>query len=229
MSRRPGIRLPRAAALGLAALLPLVCGAAGRAVPRWWDIEVVLAAKGRYSVTERGTAYTGEYSLREAWGGSMERDQDDYRLFHSRQERLEWTFREEAGAGDSVRTVTEKDFPAGPSFRVIYVLKDGRLVRFSIVVDDFAVPKSAPAGAFELALPRSRGYAPGPGAPLYDDQVSEGTNEIAVEEKDLLEGLVERVFRWEWKGYQPSPATGSAVALFNVHEAEVRIRVTPRY
>ena len=56
MSRRPGIRLPRAAALGLAALFPLVCGAAGRAVPRWWDIEVVLAAKGRYSVTERRSA-----------------------------------------------------------------------------------------------------------------------------------------------------------------------------
>jgi hypothetical protein len=229
MKRRAGAFILRAAAFGLAALVPLVSPAADQNAPKWWDIKVCVIAKGRYSLTEGRSTYAGEYLLRGTWLGSMEKDQDDYRLFHARQETLEWKFLEKADSGGLTKTLTEKDCPAGPSFRINYVLKEDRLIRFFIVVENFPVPKNGPAGGFELILPQSKSDLPGPGALSYDDNISKGSNDVALEEKAVQSGPAERVFRWEWKGYQPSPVPESAVALFNSHQAEIRIRVTPRY
>ena len=228
MKRQAGARSLGAAAFGLAALIPIITPAEGRNVPKWWDIEVRLTTKGRYSLTQGGTAYSGEYVLKETWWGNMEKDQDDYRLFHSRQETVEWKFLENAVSGGITKILTEKDCPDGPSFRINYVLRENNLVRFFIVVENFPVPKNVPAGGFE-PVQEDAFRGPDPGPLPYDGNVSRGSNDVALEEKAVLSGPVERVFQWEWKGYQPPPVPESAVALFNFHQAEVRISVTPRY
>jgi hypothetical protein len=229
MKRQAGARSLCAAAFGLAALIPIVSPAEGRNPPKWWDIEVRLTTKGRYSLTEGGTAYSGEYVLRETWWGNMEKDQDDYRLFHARQETLEWKFLEKADSGGLKKILTEKDCPAGPSFRINYVLRENNLVRFNIGVDDFPVPRNGARAEFNLLLPRSKTDAQNVAALPYDGNISRGSNDVVLEEKAILSGPVERMFQWEWKGYQPPPVPESAVALFNFHQAEVSISVTPRY
>jgi hypothetical protein len=229
MRRRSGIAFPGAVALGLAVLLAAASAARPQPVPRWWDIEVRLTAKGRYSLTEGGTAYAGDYLFREAWWGSMEKDEDDYRLFHARREILDWKFQEKAEARGAATTLTEKDCPAGPSFRINYVLKDAGLIRFFIVVDEFPVPRNPARARFDLLLPRSKTDGPDAGALPYDGNVTRGSNDIAVEEKAIRKGPTERVFLWEWKAYQPGPVPESGVVLFNSHQAEIRITVTPRF
>jgi hypothetical protein len=82
---------------------------------------------------------------------------------------------------------------------------------------------------FDLILPASKKEEGGFSPSGYDASVARGSNELVFGEKTIRTGPAERTFRWEWKRYQPSSGREIAVVLFDSHEAEVKIAITPRY
>lgn len=197
--------------------------------PRWWDVELGLTVKGQYSVREADAAYTGDYLFKAAWSGSMEKDDSDYLLYHSGCETLRWEAQEKVASKSGIKVHTEKDFDDRPVFRMNYVLNENGILRFNFIVEGFPVPRSGAGEKFGLLLPASKTEEGGLSPSGYDVSVAEGSNEIAVEEKTIRTGPIERTFSWEWKRYEPSFRPGVNVVLFNDHRADVKITITPRF
>ena len=225
--RDPKAFLPRsAAAFGLAALVFLPAPALPRDGPAWWDVRIRLETRGRYALPPDATDVSGEYAYEALWSGSMERDGPDYILYHASLETVRWEMKERSGRKDGDRGfLTEKDFPVRPVLRMNYVLGEEGRLRFFFTVEGFPVPRNDSPDKFALILPCSRKES---GAAGYDDAVSEGSNDVSLDEKELGKGPAKRVFRWAWKRYQPSSAPPPAGPLFNTHEAKVTLTITPR-
>src|SRR5512136_1301158 len=66
--------------------------------PAWWDVRMVVTARGEYTVKGGRTPIAGEYACRASWEGRLESDGEDFLLIHLRSEVLEWRLRETAGA-----------------------------------------------------------------------------------------------------------------------------------
>jgi len=226
--RFPKIALPRSvAALGLAALVFLPGPAPAGDGPAWWDVRIRIEARGRYAVTRDGTDVAGEYAYEAVWTGAMEKDDVDYLLYHASFETVRWEMKERAGRDADVKLLSEKDLPVRPAFRMNYVLGEKGRLRFFFTVEGFPVPLSDFPEKFVLVLPCSRNESPASSAADYDDAVTEGSNDVSLDEKDLRKGPSKRVFRWAWKRYQPSSAQPPAGPLLNTHEAKVTLTITP--
>jgi hypothetical protein len=216
------------AALGLAALVFLPSrGIPGWDGPAWWDVRIRLEARGRYAVTRDATDFSGEYAYEALWSGSMERDGPDYILYHASLETVRWEMKERSGQDGATGLLTEKDFPVRPVFRMNYVLAEGGRLRFFITVDGFPVPRNDSPEKFALILPCSRKEPAASIGAGYDDAISEGTNDVSLEEREIRNGPAKHVFRWAWKRYQPSSAPPPAGPLLNAHEAKVTLTITP--
>jgi hypothetical protein len=227
--RFPRAFLPRiVAALGLAAPAFLAAPAPAGDGPAWWNVRIRLEARGRYAVTQNAEDFSGEYAYEALWSGSMGRDGSDYILYHASLEILRWEIEERSGRDGAGGLLSEKDFPVRPVFRMSYVLgEDGRL-RFFFTVEGFPVPRGDSPEKFALTMPCSRKDAAAlTAAADYDDAVSEGSNDVSLDEKELRNGPAKRVFRWAWKRYQASSAPPPAGPLLNIHEAKVTLTVTP--
>ena len=226
--RFPKIALPRSvAALGLAALVVLPGPAPAGDGPAWWDVRIRIEAQGRYAVTRNATDVAGEYAYEAVWTGVMEKDDVDYLLYHASFETVRWEMKERTGSDADAKLLSKKDSPVRPVFRMNYVLCEGGRLRFFFTVEGFPVPRSDSPEKFALILPCSRKESPASTAAGYDDAVSGGSNDVSLDEKDLRKGPSKRVFRWAWKGYQPSSAPPPAGPLFNTHEAKVTLTLTP--
>jgi hypothetical protein len=197
--------------------------------PQWSDVEINLTVKGQYSIREEGTVYAGDFLFETTWSGTMEKDDDDYILYHTDSEILRWEVREKIATGGDQKVLTEKDFGGGPMFRMDYVLNENGVLRFVFVVDGFPVPRGGIGEKFDLILPASKKEGGGLSPSGYDASVVKGSNEVVFEEKMVRAGPAERAFQWEWKRYQPSSGPGVPVVLLNTHAAEVKIAITPRY
>lgn len=195
--------------------------------PRQWDIELRLAATGRYSVRDADAACAGEFLYEATWSGSMEKDDADFLLYHSGAETLRWEAHEEVSSGGEQRVLTEKDFDDRPEFRMNYVLNENGVLRFDFIVDGFPVPRGGSGEKFDLILPASKKEGGGASPYGYDDFVTKGSNEVVIEEKIVLSGAAERTFHWEFMRYQPSSGPATPTVLFNSHNAEVKIAITP--
>ncbi len=231
--RFPKIALPRSVAvLGLAALVFLPAPVPSRGVPgwdgpAWWDVRIRLETRGRYAVTRDTTDFSGEYAYEALWSGSMEGDGPDYILYHASLETLRWEMKERSGRDGAGGFLSEKDFPIHPVFRMNYVLgKAGRLC-FFFTVEGFPVPRNDSPEKFALILPCSRKEFPASSAAGYDGAVSEGSNDVSLDERELRNGPVEQVFQWEWKRYTPSSAPSPAGPLYHTHTVMVTLTVSP--
>jgi len=225
--RFPKFSLLRSVAcLGLA-VLAFLPAAAGDG-PGWWNVRIRLETRGRYALTRDATEFTGEYAYESVWTGSMERDDPDYLLYHASLETVRWEMKERSGRDGSGALLSEKDFPVRPVFRMNYVLfEEGRL-HFFFIVEGFHVPRSDSPEKFALILPCSRKESSASATAGYDGAVSEGSNDVSLDAKELRDGPFKRVFRWTWKRYQPSSAPPPAGPLLNTHETKVTLFVTPR-
>jgi hypothetical protein len=225
--------LPRTvASLGLAALVFLPPPVPSRDTPgwerpAWWDVRIRLETRGRYAVTQDMTDFSGEYAYEALWSGIMEGDGPDYILYHASPETLRWEMKERPGRDGAGGILSEKDFPVHPVFRMNYVLGEAGRLRFFFTVEGFPVPRNDSPEKFALILPCSRKESPASSAAGYDAAVSGGSNDISLDERELRNGPIESVFRWEWKRYTPSSAPPPAGPLFNTHEARVTLTITP--
>lgn len=232
--RFPELSLPRSvAALVLAALAVLPASARSRDTPgwdspAWWDVRIHLETRGRYALTRDTTDFAGEYAYESVWTGSMEKDDLDYLLYHASLDTVRWEMKERSGRDGLGVLLSEKDSPLRPVFRMNYVLGEEGRLRFFFTVEGFPVPRNDSPEKFALILPCSRKESAASAAAGYDDAVSEGTNDVSLDAKELRNGPVKRVFRWAWKRYQPSSAPPPAGPFLSTHETKVTLKVTPR-
>jgi hypothetical protein len=217
------------AALGLAALVFLPSPAPAGDDPAWWDVQIRLETRGRYAITRDATDFSGEYAYEAIWSGSMGSDDPDYILYHASLETVRWEMKERTGSDADAKLLSEKDSPVRPVFRMNYVLCEGGRLRFFFTVEGFPVPRSNSPEKFALILPCSRKESPASTAAGYDDAISEGSNDVSLDEKELRNGPSKHVFRWAWKRYQSSSAPPPAGPLFNMHEAKVTLTITPHH
>lgn len=216
-----------AAALGLAALLFLPDSVLAGDGSAWWNVRVRLETRGRYSLVRDTAEFAGEYVYEAVWTGSLERDGPDYILYHASLETVRWELKERAGPGPDANVLSEKDLAVRPVLRMNYVLSEGGWLRFFFTVEGFPVPRHVSPETFALVMPCSRKEALAAFTAGYDEAVSEGSNDVSLDERELRNGPVERVFRWEWKRYEPSSAPPPAGPLFSAHEATVTLTTSP--
>jgi hypothetical protein len=161
----------------------------------WWEVRLTVSTKGRYVLRGDGPPITGEYALRARWEGRLEPDGEDFLLVHLKTGLLEWHLRETSGPAGSEVIREAPDSPK-PTLRLLYVLKDGRDVEFAFEVGEIAVPLRQSPLKVPLELPRSFGRD-------YGQAVRRGANRVIVPDAELLQGVPERRFSWDWRDVRP--------------------------
>jgi hypothetical protein len=219
--------VPPAQPLILAAAGILLAAASLRAPAQtcWWEIRLLLTARGNYAVRDSGAAYDGDFLFRAEWEGAMERDEEDFILYHAKTETRAWEIREKASPAEGARTLTEKDAGAGPRLRVNYVLREGERIVLDFEAEGIRVPLHESAGKLDLPLPRSREHARD--ETRYADSVCEGDNRVSFTESDLGKPRCEKFFAWEWKRRQWVAAGNGAIFLGYSHKAAVTVTLIP--
>jgi hypothetical protein len=211
--------------VSLTALYSQSPGMSGRT--KWWDIRLHLTVNGRYAYDGPDRLLKGEFRYEVAWTGAMEKDGDDFILYHGRIETLGWKLREEDGTAGSVAApLSERDTDRKPGFRMIYILGDGKRLRIYFAVDGFRIPLQEVRENFDLILPSSKSDAEDQSD--YSVSIIKGCNDVVLNRKAFLERAVEQDFGWSWKRYIASEAYGSALTKAAAHDVELSVRITPR-
>ncbi len=198
-------------------------GASGRT--KWWDIRLHLTVNGWYTYDGPDHLLKGEFRYETSWTGSMERDGDDFILYHGRLETLGWELREKNESPESATPLTEQDICRKPDFQMVYLLREGNHLRIYFTVGGFQVPFQESLEKFDLILPSSKSDIQDPSD--YPVSITKGTNDIVIDGKSFLNRPAEQTFRWTWKRYIPSEARGSTLTKAAAHDVEVAIKIAP--
>jgi hypothetical protein len=197
--------------------------------PLWWDLEVELKTEGEYRTQEEETVYSGDFELTVLWTGTMERDSEDYRLFHGRSEITRWNARETASSPASARTLTSADFGDVPAFNMEYILKKEGRLHFAFFVNGFYVPRNESAEKDFIPLPSTEENQQSFSEVNYRPYVVTGSNRVCLEERDIHDRACHKEFAWTWK-HQQWMFKEKRTTLFTVrHQARVHISVTPHF
>ena len=223
--RRPRGLAPRAAAIA-AAVLSL--GAAGRARPEpsWWEIALRVDVRGGYVVRAGGRAYSGDFSGRLRWSGVLERDGEDFRLYQTSAEVLEWFHRETETHGGKV--LGARDGETRPAILLNYVLRRDAEILLDFRVEGLDIPLRPGQARFRLPLPRSAESARAADEPDYDAEIRTGSNAIVLSEADVGARPAEKTFGWAWESRRWALEQAGAPSLTGRHTAKVVVSVTPR-
>jgi len=214
MAKGSGRRLVRTlAGIGLVLFLPASFSySRPSAGPAWWEIRLTATVKGAYSLRSGGAPISGEYTCRARWEGSLEVDGDDFLLYHTKTEILDWSLEEKAGRPGSETVLAEKDTDDKPILRLNYVLKDGPNVEVDF--DFLGIP--VPLHPFPVRVPLEfpstnvrRDLLP---ELSYINFISRGSNRVVIPASDLGGSAAERKFSWEWRrARQVAAGTGSCL------------------
>lgn len=182
--------------LGLPGALPLSPRSPG---PAWWEIRLSVTVKGAYTVKGGGAPVSGEFTCRARWEGTLERDGNDFFLYHLRSEVPEWSLVEKASPPKGESLLVASDSSERPLLRLNYILREGRDLRLDYEFREVSIPLHASPAKGSLEFPRSSG--PGPLSPgsSYGDFVSRGTSRVVIPESDLERRVSERTFSWDWQ------------------------------
>jgi hypothetical protein len=196
--------------------------------PSQWDIDVLLSSRGKYRVRESDTTYLGTYSLKALWRGCMEKDEDDFLLFHESCELLEWDIQEVAQFPSSTILLTRKDFPDKPAFDFRYLLHRGNEIHLDFVIRGFSVPRVRSKNTFYLDLPTSKENSESSSV-VYNFYISKGSNKVSLDSETISRDHVEKTFKWSWNHQKWFPSAEETVFFSNTHDVEVTLTVIPRY
>ncbi len=224
------LRAPLVGAFLLACLPPVRSAAAGRpgspaGHAAWWEVRLVVTAKGEYTVWGGQAPVSGEYTCRACWEGRLEPDGDDFLLVHLKTEILDWRLQEKSGPAGEERVI-EALAASKPSLRMHYVLKDGREVEFVFELGGISIPLQASLLAVALELPRSSARAPRLPGRAYGDFVCRGSSRIVIPDTDLLAQAPERLFSWDWRRERRYVREGRSYVVNQSHAAEVAVALT---
>jgi hypothetical protein len=151
----------------------------------------------------------------------MERDGQDFLLYHVRTEVQKWEALEKTSQPNAVHILTEKDIADKPALQMKYILRESGQLVFDFDIAGIPVPLGAASEKFDLVLPCSRGHADqGAG---YSQFIARGDNQVAVPDDKLDRRSDEKAFSWEWKRQQWALRNDATVFLSNRHKADVLV------
>jgi len=197
--------------------------------PLWWDLKVELKTEGEYRTQEEETVYSGDFQLTVLWTGTMERDSEDYRLFHGRSEITRWNAREIASSPASAETLTSRDFRDVPDFNMEYILKKEGQLHFAFFVNGFYAPRNESAEKDFIPLPSTEETQQNFSEANYRPYVVTGSNRVCLEERDIYDRACHKEFAWTWKRQQWLFKEKRTTLFTARHQARVHISVTPHY
>lgn len=222
----------RGAVLGAAAFASLAAAlilfpAPGNPKPRAWALSLTIQAEGAYRVTVTNATYDGDFAFTLAWLGTMEEDDDDYRLVQREITLLDWRAGETASLSGGRTLKTTADFPAPPALRHFYVLKDKGFFNIDFALPGFAVPVHDSEEKAVLDMPRAaKNRVPESGAD-YDAHVRRGSNVLRLPAASISEKSLERTFHWTWERKNKPLRGGQAGLLSARHSVRAVVRLRP--
>lgn len=197
--------------------------------PVWWEIKLVLSSKGNYKADEGQSSYPGNYSFTIIWTGTMERDDEDFLIYHENSKLIQWEAQETAIFPDSMAMLSTNDFSDKPFFKMNYILKRGEILYFDFSVQGFYIPQNKSEQKFYLNLPVSEENSQRLLKKDYDPFVFNGSNSISMEEKEIYLTSVEKIFAWKWKYRRWSMDQKKYVYFSHLHEVKVEISIMPHF
>jgi hypothetical protein len=219
-SKKPGILSPvlrgTFRALGL---VLLVSGLRPAPSAPWWEVQLGVAVRGEYTVKEPGAASAGEFTYRARWHGTLEKDGDDFILYHVRTDVQGWEIREKVALPDGTRVLTEKEAAEMPRLSLHYILRQGPDLKFDFEVQGIKVPLGPLPERFDLVLPRSKEHEEE--GSVYGVFVSKGSNAVTLGEDALEKPDLEKSFSWEWRRTQWTVGENGAVQVAGSHKVTV--------
>ncbi len=215
------------ASLGLGLALCLYFPALGRPGPRAWDLRLTLQTTGRYQVIDRGVTYNGDLAFTLIWEGTMEEDQEDFRLIQRETRLQDWKATETSSLPELSIILTTANFPAGPSFNYLYVLHEKNVIHIAFSLEGFTVPVHPSAEKVELDLPRTAKSGFHSSSINYDAHVIKGSNLVELP-ADLIEAnSVERNFAWSWRHRLWLETQDQDISLLNDHQVTAKVFIRP--
>jgi len=193
----------------------------------WWDVSLTLTVKGDYTVKDAGSSFKGDFSYAASWAGTMERDGEDYLLYHLETSTLGWEARETGQPAKGSPVLTEKEAGVRPLLKLNYILRQGKNLEFDFVVESIPIPLAPSAGKYQLFLPCSREHVRDRSHLLYNEFVSGGSNGVAIPEDALAERLLEKTYSWQWKRQGWVLQEEEPVFVSSRHRAEVTVCLVP--
>ena len=195
--------------------------------PSWWEVRLVVGARGKYTIKGGETPIEGEFICRARWEGWLQPDDADFLLLQHKTEILEWRVQETSGPAGH-ETVLDDPLGREPALRMNYVLRDGREIEFFFEFGGIPIPLHVSALAVALELPRSSGRAAGLPGCGYGEFVCRGSSRVAIPEADLLKRNPERFFSWEWQREERYVEGGRVYDVTQRHAAEAVIALVAR-
>lgn len=210
-------------------IFSLASSRADQALPLWWKIKIVLRTEGSYQVKAEESSCSGQYTFTNLWTGLMERDDEDYILYHESSELIEFTAEEVGKRADSVCVISARDFKEKPSFRLNYILSKNEHLHFDFLTYGFSVPQNESEWKFYLNLPASKENTEWFSAVNYDVYVTRGSNAVFLKRSQISRGEVKENFAWEWEYRKWHPFQNRALFFVHQHQVKVEITITPRF
>ena len=202
-----------------------------KATPLWWDLKIVILADGEYRLKQKKISYSGDYSFKIVWTGSIEKEKDDkdYILYHQECHLSNWKAEEKKISPELVQTKKENDFKEKPTFHLKYLLRKEKNLHFHFMVEGFPIPQNESDCKIYLHLPcYSESSELNPDTE-YAPFLLEGSNQIFLGEKEIYVAPVKREFGWTWELQKWTLGFKYPTRLFNHHKVKLRLLITPHY
>jgi len=192
----------------------------------WWEIKILLESKGKYKYKESETFFAGKYAYTILWTGCIERDQQDFILYHEDSDLIQWEPQEKTYSANSKKSHETKKFTGEPGFELHYILKRGKNLHFDFLVKGFDIPQHCSAKKTYLHLPASKGNSDNPTDLDYDLYISQGSNNVSISRDILDQGSAKKEFQWTWQREKRFGSGEGAPYLFHFHDVDVEVSIT---
>ena len=191
----------------------------------WWEIKILLESKGKYKYKESQSSFVGKYIYTILWTGCIERDQNDFILYHENSDLIQWEPLEKILSADSKKSHETKKFTGEPSFELHYILRKGKNLHFDFLVKGFDIPQHCSAKKTYLHLPASKGNSDNPTDLDYDLYISKGSNSVTIDRDILDQGSVKKEFQWTWQREKWFGNGEGAPYIIHYHDVDVKVSV----
>lgn len=197
--------------------------------PAWWQIILHLEAQGDYQLEAGETASNGHYSFAVRWRGILERDDDDYLLYALDNDLKEWNATETTVARGILTQSTTTDFKERPILIFNYILRKDEQLHLDFMVNGIVVPQTESEDHCLLLFPSSAENNQSGEQTRYNHHITKGSNRIALQEKEIYAGRVDRTFIWDWKNRSSTLKANRTLSTTHAHTAILKLSVVPRY
>ena len=197
--------------------------------PLWWEISIVLKTDGEYALEGKESDCKGNFSFLIYWKGCLEKDDDDYLLYHVDSRLSDWKAQETVSSPQNATTRTTRDIKKKPSFSLKYILRRETNLFLNFLVKGIVVPQSGGEESFFIFFPSSQENGQRRAQVDYNAYVVEGSNGVSLKEAEIYAGPVTKDYSWTWKLQQREFRQRVPVLASQSHRARVSLCIVPHY